>query len=108
MPNLLKTTAMSLALLAGIAVSAQAQTVSNTTAPGQSLANLPPGGPRPSSLLNIPQDQQHAPVAQSGTYPGPGPGAGTGHMPPHFEKPADWDQNVAMHPYTSGQGPKAH
>jgi len=100
-------TVLSLGLLAGIAAVAQAQTASDLTVPGQSIANLPLPGPRPSSLGNIPREP-HLPVAQSGVYPGPNAGAVNGPMPPHFEKPADWDQNVAMHPYTSGEGPKAH
>ncbi len=107
MVTLFKTTALSLGLLAGIAAAAQAQTAPSPTVPGQSIANLPLPGPRASSLGNIPREQ-HMPVAQSGIYPGPNAGAVNGPMPPHFEKPADWDQNVAMHPYTSGEGPKAH
>jgi len=107
MPTLFKTTALSLGLLAGIAVAAQAQTAANTPAPGQSIANLPMPGPRASSLGYVPQEQ-HLPVAQSGNYPGPNAGAVNGPMPPHYERPADWDKNVVMHPYTSGEGPKAH
>jgi hypothetical protein len=107
MSTLFKTTALSLGLLTAIAVSAQAQTMSNTVVPGQSIANLPPEGPRASSHNYIPPETQ-MPVAQSGNYPGPGPGATNGPMPPHYQTPADWDQNVAMHPYTSGAGPKAH
>ena len=40
------------------------------------------------------------------TYVGPGPGASTGHMPPRFEKSADWDANPAMKPYDAGRGSK--
>jgi hypothetical protein len=102
---LFKATALSLGLLAGIAAAAQAQTASSPVTPGQSLANLPMPGPRPSSLLNIPNDHPHA-VVQSGNYPGPVPGATNGVMPPRFQKPTDWDSNVAMHPYQEGVGPK--
>ena len=107
MPTLFKTTALSLGLMAGIAIAAHAQTVSNTVVPGQSIANLPPLGPRASSSGYIPPDPQ-IPVVRSGNYPGPGAGAADGPVPPRFDKPVDWDRNVAMHPYTSDQGPKAH
>ena len=84
---------LSLAMLAGIAFAAQAQT--------GSLASLPPNPaaePRAAA----------SPVAPAPTYVGPAPGAGTGAIPPRFQKPADWDSNMAMHPYTSGLGPKPH
>jgi hypothetical protein len=105
--SLIKPFLLGVALLAGIAAAAQAQTISSGAAPGPSIANLPPEGPRASSLGSI-AHEQHVPVTASGNYPGPGPGATTGQMPPHFEKPAGWDQDVAMHPYSSGLGPKPH
>ncbi|HEX3860422.1 MAG TPA: hypothetical protein VHY35_01865 [Stellaceae bacterium] len=105
MPTLLKPLLLGLGLVAGMAIAAQAQTVSSAPTPNTSIANLPPEGPRPSSLENIPNNGPHMPVTASGNYPGPAPGASNGQMPPHYEKPADWDSNVAMHPYTSHMGP---
>jgi hypothetical protein len=107
MPSLFKNAALSIALLAGAVAVAQAQTVSSDPASGQSIANLPPEDS--DALPNVSQRDAQMPIVQTGTYPGPAPGAGTGQMPPRFEKPADWDQNVALHPYTSpGMGPKPH
>lgn len=99
----LKPILLGLGLAAGIAFGAPAQTVAVT--PGPSVANLPPEGPRVSSNNFIPAPAQLA-IAPSGTYPGPAAGAGTGVMPPHFVKPAGYDQNAALHPYTSGFGPR--
>ena len=47
-----------------------------------------------------------AAITPSGAYPGPAAGAGTGHMPPHFDKPAGYDQDRTMAPYSTGYGPK--
>src|SRR5436853_5256478 len=107
MSTFMKPIVFGLGLVAGIALSAQAQTVSVT--PGPSVASLPPTdqGPRAASH-NFVQGDRPIAVAPSSAYPGPAPGASTGQMPPRYEKSADWDQNTALHPYTSGQGPKAH
>lgn len=106
-----KSFVLGLGLVAGLGVAAQAQTA-YPTYPTQnpSVAALPPvQGPRASSYNSIVPGQEHMAVVPSGAYPGPGPGAGTGQMPPRFEKPADWDQNAALHPYTTnGMGPKPH
>lgn len=101
----LKPVILSLGLVAGVAFSAHAQTASSTTVPGTSIANLPVEGPRASSHETV-VGSEHMPVTASGNYPGPAPGASTGQVPPRFQKPADWDQNAALHPYTSGMGPK--
>ena len=100
----LKQLVLSLGLVAGVALSAHAQTASTVT-PGPSIANLPPEGPRANSLGAIPAGQ-HMPVMQSGNYIGPAPGASNGQMPPHFEKPADWERNTTLHPYSSNLGPR--
>jgi hypothetical protein len=107
MSTFVKPIVLGLGLVAGIALSAQAQTVPAT--PGPSVAALPPTdqGPRTASH-NFVQGDRPVAVAPSGAYIGPAPGASTGAMPPHYEKSADWDQNTSLHPYTSGQGPKAH
>ena len=102
MSNFIKPALLGLGLVAGLALTAQAQ-----TAPGPSIAILPPAaqGPRASSYLSIPSGD-HVAVTPSPAYVGPGPGASTGHMPPRFEKSADWDANPAMKPYDAGRGPK--
>lgn len=76
MSTSIKSLVLGLGLAAGLALAAQAQTASTATVPGPSIANLPPDGPRPSSLGNIPSTQQHQPMAQSGNYLGPDPGKG--------------------------------
>ena len=88
MSNFIKPALLGLGLVAGLALTAQAQ-----TAPGPSVATLPPAaqGPRASSYLSIPSGEHVA---------------DTGHMPPRFEKSADWDANPAMKPYDAGRGPK--
>jgi hypothetical protein len=108
MSSLIKPALLSLGLVAGIALSAQAQTAPYGPNPGAgSIASLPPSdSPRASSHNSIPGVAEHA-VAPSPAYVGPSPGAGNGHMPPHFNKSSDWDSNTALHPYTtSGMGPK--
>jgi hypothetical protein len=109
-----KSAFMAVALLAGTAVVAQAQT--------NNVAALPPGaapiatapsygtypGPQPGGSWAGVSQQTQAVVPSPQANVGPAPGAGTGTMPPHFQKSADWEQNTAMHPYTSGEGPRAH
>jgi hypothetical protein len=103
MPTLFKATALSIGLLTGVAVTAQAQTVSNPVTPGQSIATYSPEGPRASSH-SIPSSN-HMLVERTGNYPGPAPGASNGPMPPLFQKPSGWDTDVAMHPYRLGPKP---
>ncbi len=107
MSTFVKAAVIGLGLLAGAAYGAQAQTSYAAPAPGASIANLPPPGPRASSALSIPSNAV-SPVASSPRYPGPRASHGDASPVPRFEKPADWDQNTAMHPYTSGLGPKVH
>ena len=77
--SLLKPIVLGLGLVAGVAIGAQAQTVSGATVPGPSIASLPPSqpfeGPRPSSFGMIPNETRQA-VVPSGEYPGPRPGSG--------------------------------
>jgi hypothetical protein len=99
---------LGLGLVAGIAFAAQAQTASTAPAPRTSIANLPLEGPRTNSMISIPNPREVGPVVPSGEYPGPRPGASQGQMPPRFEKPADWDSNMAYHPYDKGFSPSPH
>ena len=74
MSTYLKPFILGLGLVAGIAISAQAQTVAVT--PGPSVASLPPDqGPRASSH-NFVQGDKPVAVAPSGSYVGPNPGNG--------------------------------
>lgn len=83
-----KSALIGVALLAGVAMTAHAQ----------SVANLPPAGSTGGTAtapVSVP------PVA------GPNPGSNIG-IPgtAHYQKPTDWDSNAAYHPYsTSGAGP---
>jgi hypothetical protein len=115
MSNSIKALALGLGLMAGTAMVAQAQS---------NLSALPPGGGTPAAMPNavapsapypgpavgsapsIPNPTTQAAVVPSGTYPGPAAGAGTGQMPPHFQKPAGYDDDPSMNPYTRGLGPK--
>ncbi len=75
MSTFFKPIVLGLGLVAGIALSAQAQTVAAT--PGPSIASLPPvdQGPRASSHNFVPGPADQA-VAPSGNYPGPDAGKG--------------------------------
>ena len=114
MSSFVKASVLGLGLLAGAAFVAQAQTSDNTAA-------LPPGGGSvPSAVApsgNYPgpavgggsisgKPVMGGPLVASGQYPGPAAGSSNGQMPPHFDKPADYDQDRAMAPYSTGYGPK--
>jgi hypothetical protein len=75
MSTILKSAVLGLGLIAGIATAAPAQTVSGA-APGTSIANLPPEGPRAQSYNSIAAPAATQAVVPSGTYPGPRPGEG--------------------------------
>jgi len=76
MTTFVKPLALGLGLMACVAIGAQAQTASVTPAPGgANIANLPPEGPRASSLNNI-HGEPHTPIAKSDKYPGPDVGKG--------------------------------
>jgi hypothetical protein len=73
MSTFLKPVVLGLGLVLGIAINANAQTLSSTAVPGPSIASLPPQalpGPRTSSANYIP-NQAEMPVTPSGRYPGP-------------------------------------
>jgi hypothetical protein len=118
MSSFIKVTVLGLGLIAGAAFAAQAQTAG-------SVSSLPPGGvsnegpsavapsgnyPGPnlgtSNAPVVPRTQ--ATVEPSGNYPGPATGAGNGVMPPHFNKPAGYDDDASLSPYTKGLGPKVN
>jgi hypothetical protein len=109
---MLKSALLSAALVAGTVAAAQAQS--------NNVAALPPSappaatapsygaypGPNPGgSWAGVGHQTQQ--IVPSQAYVGPSPGGSNGAMPPHFDKPAGWDQNAALHPYTtSGSGPR--
>jgi hypothetical protein len=106
-----KSAVLTLALLAGTAVAAHAQSNIAALPPGGPVAATPPAygaypGPQPGAPWAGVGQQTQA-VVPSGAYiGGPNPGAGTGAMPPKFQKSADWDQNPMNHPYAPQIGPR--
>jgi hypothetical protein len=88
MPNMLKSTILGVALLAGTAFAVQAQSVSS----------LPPGG-------GAPQGEQTQPPASPPTV-GLSPGAGGAWKVEHQQTPGDYASNPSDHPYSAVLGPK--
>jgi len=87
MSRRLRTTLLSLGLLAGTALAAQAQSVSS----------LPPAGGVPST-----------PVAQpssAGPF-GPNPGKNSSWTEQHYQPPANYASDTTAHPYSTSIGPK--
>jgi hypothetical protein len=95
MPTFFKPLVLGLGLVAGIALTAQAQTA---VTPGTSIANLPPvdQGPRVSSH-GYQGPTADVAVEPSGTYPGPDPGVGW--------YPKGEQQTHAVEPSPPWQGP---
>lgn len=95
MPSFFKPIVLGLGLVAGVALTAQAQTA---VAPGPSIANLPPvdQGPRVSSH-GYQGPAASVAVEPSGTYPGPDPGRGWY---------AKEQQSHAVQPSPEWEGPK--
>ena len=118
MSKLVTSAVVGMALLGGAAV-AYAQSSGSVAAlpPGTAAApaatapvgpNVAYPGPNPGAgYYGGVVDKQQA-VVPSPQYVGPNPGAGYYGTPPSFEKPAGWDQNTGMHPYSSGEGPRAN
>ena len=117
MSKLVKSALLSVSLLAGATIVAHAQS--------SNVASLPPGtaatppaatapvglsaaypGPNPGSGYYGGTVAVQQPVTPSAKYVGPAPGASDGPMPPKFDKPAGYDGDTSMHPYTSNMGPK--
>ncbi|MBV9828779.1 MAG: hypothetical protein JO001_24375 [Alphaproteobacteria bacterium] len=106
-----KSALMGLALVAGAAVTAQAQMNNMAALPPSAPAAATPStygaypGPNPGASWGG-VGQQTMAVAPSPGYVGPAPGAGNGIVPPRYGKTADYDQNIAAHPYSSVAGPR--
>mgnify|MGYP001550307217 CR=1 FL=1 len=115
MSTFVKAAVLGLGLMAGGAFAAHAQT-------SDTLSSLPHGGastegpsavapsgayPGPNAgATTAPTGRTYAVISPSGNYPGPGAGAANGPMPPHFDEPAGFGQDAAMHPYKRGIGPR--
>ena len=84
MPNLLKSTVLGVALLAGTALVAQAQSVSS----------LPPTGSAPA--VSAPTQ---APISPPSV--GLSPGASSTPTAAHYQSPAPYASNPAEHPYSA-------
>lgn len=116
MSSLVKSALLGISLVAGAAVAAHAQS--------NSVASLPPGaaatppaatapvgpsvaypGPNPGSGGYTGTFSEQQPVAPSPKYVGPPPGAADASNPPRFDKPAGYDQDTSLHPYSSNMGP---
>jgi hypothetical protein len=113
MSSFVKASVLGLGLLAGAAFAAQAQTGDNTASlppnAGAPTGVAPSGaypGPNPGSNNISGTPVMGGPVVASGQYPGPALGSSNGAMPPHFNKPAGYDQDRNMAPYGTGYGPK--
>jgi hypothetical protein len=113
MSSFVKASVLGLGLLAGAAFAAQAQTAGSTASlppnAGTPAAVAPSGnypGPNPGSNNISGTPVMGGPVVASGQYPGPAIGSSNGAMPPHFDKPANYDQDRNMAPYGTGYGPR--
>lgn len=115
MSILAKSAVMGVALLAGAAVAhAQSSSVASlppstgaapaATAPVGPSAAYP--GPNPGGGFYGGTVAQQQPVTPSPQYIGPNPGGGY-YGTYSYQKPVGYDQNDALHPYTStGEGPR--
>jgi hypothetical protein len=113
MSSFVKASVLGLGLLAGVTFAAQAQTNDNTASlppnAGAPAAAAPSGaypGPNPGSnnISGVPV--MGGQLQASGQYPGPALGSSNGAMPPHFDRPAGYDQDRNVAPYSTGYGPK--
>ncbi len=87
MSSILRSTLLSVGLLAGTALAAQAQSVSS----------LPPAGGVPQTPVTQPS---------SAAIPGPNPGKNSSWSEQHYQPPADYASNPTDHPYSTSIGPK--
>ena len=87
MSSILRSTLLSVGLLAGTALAAQAQSVSS----------LPPAGGVPQTPVTQPS---------SSALVGPNPGKGSSWTEEHYQPPADYASNSTYHPYSTSIGPK--
>lgn len=88
MPSLLKSTVLGLGLLAGVAATAYAQSVSS----------LPPA-----SGATVPTT---VPPIASPTTSVPKPGGQSSFQEEHYQPPSDYEANKSAHPYSTSIGPK--
>jgi hypothetical protein len=89
MSSLLKSTALGLGLLAGVAATAGAQSVSSLPPAGGATAPTAPPAVTSSTQSVLPN-----------------PGGQTLFEEGHYQVPADWDSNKNYHPYSTSIGPK--
>jgi len=87
MPNLIKSTVLGLGLLAGVAVSAHAQSVS-TLQPTSPATAAPP------------------PVTSSTQSFAPNPGNNSAWKEQHYQPASDYDADKSQHPYSTSIGPQ--
>ena len=117
MSTLAKATVLSLGVLTGAAFAAHAQSGSvaalppgAAAAPPAATAPIGPSvaypGPTPGSGFYGGTVATQAPVAPSPAYVGPSPGLGYYGATQGYQKPADYESNAALHPYTSNMGPR--
>ena len=113
MASLLNSALLGAAMVVGTMTFAHAQSNVAALPPSGALSATPPSygtypGPQPGNAW-AGVGQQTMPVMPSpSTTEGPRPGAAAGLLPPKWDKPAGYDENVAMHPYTSNMGPRPH
>lgn len=88
MSSLVKSTVLSLGLLAGAATAAHAQSVSS----------LPPSG--------SPAAPTAAPAYSSTTKILPNPGGGSSWQEEHYQAPPNYNADSSQHPYSTSIGPK--
>lgn len=88
MASLLKTSVLSLGLLAGAVVAAQAQSVSS----------LPPAGGAPQA--------SPPPITSSTQGVFPKPGGNAVWQDEHYQAPANYEADKVQHPYSTSIGPK--
>lgn len=116
MSKLAKSAVLSLSLIAGAAVAAHAQSssvaslppgagVAPATAATQSVGMMP--GPNPGMGYYGGTVAQQQPVSPSPTYIGPNPGLGY-YGTYSYHPDSNYSANMAAHPYTSAQGPRAN
>jgi len=92
MSRFLKSTALSLGLLAVIAALAQAQSVSSLPPQGGVASGVTPASPPP--------------VTSSTPLVGPKPGSGAVWQEEHYQPGPNYDADKTQHPYSTPIGPK--
>ena len=100
MSSLLKSTVLSLGVLAGTAVVGHAQ----------SVTSLPPSSPATAPAVATPSSSTYGADKWQHPYStsvGPQPGSSSAGKAEHYEA-TEADQDPSRHPYTSKLGPRAH